>query len=244
MRGGMHAAPAMQAAHLAALQAEIQRLTPSLQMEAIHHAASMTAREKQALLPHGVWVQKSVSVLIGPQLFLFSGTGDFRVERWQMRAVARRFALSAAQAHHHVLNPSWLPAEHTSGLAEGMVSPFFPPAFRPAFTAVVLLPPAPEGRPADQVAISTSLASSVLFPAMHLPDLVCAYGLRYYPQVPVVSLPQPAHSTFPAVAAAPMIAPQVALSRSGISPAEGRGGVQASKEPAKVGYMSSEKSVR
>lgn len=180
--------PAMQGAHLGSLLAEMRLLAPQIALFFLEHAESLAAWEKQILLPTGIWVQKSVSLLVGGHLVLMSGLGDFRLERWQMRAVTRLFGLSAAQARHAVVNPPSFPAEQASGLAEGMVSPFFPPHVRPAFEAVILVPP-PRLFPTDRVAISLALGRSVLFPAHELVSLIQAYGLRYYPQVPVIPLP-------------------------------------------------------
>lgn len=188
--------PAMEQNHLDALLTEMRQLAPEFPPRLVSHAETRTAEEKQAILAPGVWVQKSLSLLLGTQLFFVSGLGDFRLARWQVRAIGRHFALSALQTRSQVINPFWLSAERTSGLAEGMVSPFFPPNFLPTFSAVILLP-APDLRPTDQVAISTSLASSALFPAGKLADLIRAYGLQYYPQIPLVSLSPPAVSLVP-----------------------------------------------
>lgn len=188
--------PAMEQNHLDALLTKMRQLAPEFPPRLVSHAQTRTAEEKQAILAPGIWVQKSISLLLGTQVFLVSGLGDFRLARWQVRAIGRQFALSALQTRSQVINPSWLSAELTSGLAEGMVSPFFPPGFLPTFSAVILLP-APDLRLTDQVAISTSLKRSALFPVGRLADLIRAYGLQYYPQIPVVSISPPAVSLVP-----------------------------------------------
>ncbi|HEU5377453.1 MAG TPA: hypothetical protein VFV38_18685 [Ktedonobacteraceae bacterium] len=188
------ASPAMQGSHLGHLLALARLHTPLAPLSICHHGERVAARDKQRLLPPSVHVQKSVTLLLSQQLVLVSGIGDFRLERWHVRAIARLLSLSASEARTVLINPPWLSAEITSGLAEGMVSPFFPPDFAQAlpFSAVMLLPPPVWLTENDQVAISLSLRRSLLFPAGQLPNLVAAYGLRSYPHIPVIALPRSA----------------------------------------------------
>ncbi len=183
----------MQGNHLGHLLALARLHVPQAPLAILSHGESVAAWEKQTLLPPGVFVQKSLTLLLGQQIVLVSGLDDFHLERWQMRTIARLLSVPAAEARNQIINPSWLSAELTSGLCEGMVSPFFPPNFAASlsFAAVILLPLPNRLSQNDQVAISLSLHSSLLFPARQLHPFVLAYGLRHYPQVPVLTLPRP-----------------------------------------------------
>lgn len=198
-------APEMQGNHLGHLLALARLHAPLDPLIILYHGETVAAWEKQDLLPPGVLVQKSLTLLLGQQMVLVSGLGDFSLERWQARTIARLLSLPAAEARNQTINPPWFSAEMTTGLGEGMVSPFFPPDFAASlsFAAVILLPPPRKLTQSDQVAISLSLRSSLLFPAHQLYQLITAYGLRYYPQVPVLRLPRPAlHLVEPAPAPA------------------------------------------
>lgn len=178
--------PAMSGRHVGHLLALARLYTSRVVM--LHHARSMTALEKQEMLP-GIYVQKTLTLRLAEYTLLLSGLGDFRVERHHYKALARILSLGPAEAKRHEINPVWLPARKTTGLGDGMVSPFLPPGFIPAWpiTAIVLLPLPPLEEKA-QVGISLSLQESLLFPAARLPELVTAYIERYHRHIPVFRL--------------------------------------------------------
>ncbi|HEU5383141.1 MAG TPA: hypothetical protein VFV38_47685 [Ktedonobacteraceae bacterium] len=187
------ASPALQGGHLGHLLALARLHTPQAPLSIYYHRESVAACDKQRFLPPGIYVQKSLTLMLSQQIVLVSGIGDFRLQRWQMKSIARLLSLSATEARKILINPNWLPAELTSGLAEGMVSPFFAPdsAQTLPLAAVILLPLPLWLEESDQVSISLSLRSSLLLPARQLPAFITAYGLRYYPHIPVLTLSPP-----------------------------------------------------
>jgi len=181
--------PAMSAEQRGLLFAMIRLCCPAIAIHEFHHARSLTAADKQALLPAPLMVQKSLSLALGDQLILVSGLGDFQIDRTFLRGLTRILGLPLRAAKQAQINPARLEPLRATGLAQGMVSPFFPPSHGAVlpFVAVVLLP-APVPLFADtQTAISLSLQSSVLVPSMLLDRLIYHYAWRVYPHIPVIS---------------------------------------------------------
>lgn len=184
--------PALDEDHLSHLFSLAYRYCPFHSLNVLHHQRSITAGEKQALLPQGVFVQKTVTLRMAEHLFLVSGIGDFRLTRSIYQWLAEQSRLSRASAKQREINPPWLPARSATGLEEGMVSPFIPPAFSAApFKAVVLLSLLPSLEEDALVGISLSLADSLLFPVTRLNEFIFAYYAQYHPTIPILEMPLP-----------------------------------------------------
>lgn len=192
---------AMSARHMGHLFALAYLHDPERTLRLLSHGASVTAQEKQRLLPGGVHVQKSITLHLGNHFLLVSGVGDFHLTGEDYQALARILGLSRTDARRREINPAWFPARVASGLAPGMVSPFFPPGFIAAwpYTAIVLkglvlssAARAVQNR--ELAAISLSLGDSLLFPVGGLRELIVAYNLLYHPTIPVIDLPVSSHS--------------------------------------------------
>ncbi len=184
--------PEMQGNHLGHLLALARLHMSSAPLEMLSHSAS-ALWDTQDKLPPGIAMQKSLMLLLDGQLVLVCGVEDFCLERWQMKTIARLLSLPVTEAAKGLINPSWLPPEESVGLAEELLSPFFPPrvAWTLSLAAVVLLPISSRLTPQHRVAVLLSSESCLLVPVAQFTDLVVGYGLRYYPQIPVVSLPRP-----------------------------------------------------
>ncbi len=204
--------PAMSGSHLGSLLALARLQAPHFPVSILRHQESFSARDKQNFLPDGIYVQKSLTLVLGEHLLLLSGLGDFRLERAaHIRTLARLFLLRAQEARRHEINPPSLSSQFATGLAPGMVSPFFPPESigRLPLSAVVIFP-FPQDLPRSaQVAISLSLSTSLLYPVASLSALIAAYGLRYYPHIPLLSFPGDGQGR--TKEGAPLVEPQLAL---------------------------------
>lgn len=183
METGMHAE------HLGHVLALARLCCPDMPLRMIRHRTSLTAAEKQALLPDSVLVQKSISLDLGGSQLLLTGPGDFHLARSQFRTLATIFRIPWTRAKNLSLNPHWLETGRI-GLTRGMISPFFPPSHTSLvpFAAVVLLE-MPAFPPETQVAISLSLDSSLLIPVTRLAEMIFQYAWRTYPHIPIFSLP-------------------------------------------------------
>ncbi len=104
------------------------------------HPATLRAREKQALLPGGIHMQKTVSLLLGGRLVLVTSNGDCLLERAERFALAAHLGLSHKAAHQATLNPPSCIAEQAFGLLRGMVSPSCPPVSGPVCTRLYSSP--------------------------------------------------------------------------------------------------------
>jgi hypothetical protein len=153
------------------------------------HVATLRARGKQALLPVGAQVQKTVSLLVGGRLVLVSWIGDRLLGRTERFALAAKLGLSRSAARQATLNPPGCVAEQEFGLLRGMVSPFLPAGFGTCLHAVAQLswPQVweDEGR---SVAISLSPCESLLIPLRCYHRLLSKYVRQSVPGVPLVEL--------------------------------------------------------
>lgn len=187
----------MQASHLGTLFALARLTAPDQGLRILLHDRSTTARDKAAMLPGGVLVQESAIVVIGSLVFLVSGVGACQVKPSHLRTLAQLFALSAREANAWGVNPAWLPASLVTGMAEGLLSPFLPPAFVSACpcAAIVLLSGTRAG--SDSIAIPLSFWTSLLVPGDLFPDLVREYAGRISPRLPLLSLSPSGDVTIP-----------------------------------------------
>lgn len=153
------------------------------------HAATLRAREKQALLPVGAQVQKTVSLLVGDRLVLVTWIGDRLLGRAERLALAAKLGLARKEARQATVNPPGCVAEQEFGLLRGMVSPFLPTGFGKRLHAVAQLswPQVweDEGR---SVAISLSPCESLLIPLRCYRRILHKYVYQSIPDVPLVEL--------------------------------------------------------
>ncbi len=153
------------------------------------HPTTLRVREKQALLPGGVHVQKTVSLLLGGRLILVTSIGDRLLERAERFAVAAHLGLSRRAAHQATLNPLGCIAEQAFGLLRGMVSPFLPAGFGTGLHAVVQLAwPAVWEDGGQSVAISLSPCESLLIPLRCYRRILHRYVRWSIPNVPLIEL--------------------------------------------------------
>jgi len=171
----------MQADHLGALLALARLCAPERPLQFALHA-----REEAARFPAGVLVQESAIAVVGSLVFLVSGVGACQVAPSHLRALARLFAIEATAWE---VNPAWLSAGLVTGMAEGLVSPFLPPAFVSACPCAGIVLLDDERTPGEEaVALALSLSSSLLFPLARLTALIAAYARRFYPHLPLLLL--------------------------------------------------------
>lgn len=161
----------------------------------VWHPATVSAAETQSYLPPSALVLKTVSVVCGSSgcervLVLFTGIGDFRLERRRhLRAAAQRLGLSRQQGNGFSLNASWCLPEEEFGMVEGMISPLLSPerASRSRLRAIFLLkPPSGEGEETTQVALSLSLYESLLVPFHQISRILEGYAQAAYPHLPLM----------------------------------------------------------
>lgn len=137
--------------------------------------ATITAHAKQLLLPQGVHVQKTVSLLLGGHLLLVTSIGDHHLEREERFVIAAKLGLSRKEARQATLNPPGFQAEQL-GLLRGMVSPFLPPGRGAELAALVQLAWPTSWEHADQrVAISLSPYESLLIPLSSYGRILASY---------------------------------------------------------------------
>lgn len=155
----------------------------------VRHGSSLSAMETQALLPPGVLVQKTVSVVLADTLLLCTGLGTQTLKRWQLQAVADALALSRRSVKTCRINAEACGSVEAFAMQPGMVSPFLHPSSRTGLAALVLLPGfRREEEQPQEVAVSLSLWESLLLPAPCLRPLIRRYAARAYPDIPVLAL--------------------------------------------------------
>ncbi len=159
----------------------------------IRHAASLTALQKQAYMPTGVVVQKTVTVMLGETCILCTGAGTYQLARGQLRHIARTLALSSNAASYAIINPASVNPVERYGMQPGMVSSFLPPGRTTGLAAIVLLPlpsaciEQENHEPTQEVAISLSLWESLLLPLHCFHPLVADYCSHACPTIPCIS---------------------------------------------------------
>ncbi len=153
------------------------------------HAATLHAREKQALLPEGIQVKKTVSLLVGGRLVLVTSVGDHLLGRAERFALAAKLGLSRSAARQATLNPPGCVAEQEFGLLRGMVSPFLPAGFGTRLRAIAQLSwPQVWEDDGQSVAISLSPCESLLIPLRCYRRILYHYVRQSIPGVPLVEL--------------------------------------------------------
>jgi hypothetical protein len=153
------------------------------------HAATLHARDKQALLPRDACVQKTVSLLLGRRYLLVSRIGDGVLERAEQRAIAAVLGLSRKAARQATLNPPGFVVEHELGLLRGMVSPFLPAGFGGNLHAIVQLAwPTAWEEVGRCVAISLSPCESVLVPLRCYRRILRRYVYQSLLDLPLIEL--------------------------------------------------------
>lgn len=149
----------------------------------IYHNASISAEEKQALLPNAI-IQKTITIVIENKFVLCSGLGNFKVRSRLLKKLAKQ--LDLPRCNHSYINPAAFVPEVELGLLRGMVSTFFSPNRITRLNLVALLRPL-ENSP-KEVAISLSPFESLLIPTNIFPSVVKKYAKCAYPYIPFVEL--------------------------------------------------------
>lgn len=165
------------------------QLVDNLSQRICIHRATYSAQETQAILPQEVLVQKTVTVVLGGKLLLWTSIGDRMQAIQQRRVVATALGVCRQAAKHTTINPPSISSEEEFGMAAGMVSPFLPPLRRTRLSAVVQ-----DVWPRDQeqnVAISLSLYESLILPVYKLRLLLNSYvKCAYVPELQWIELDQ------------------------------------------------------
>lgn len=151
----------------------------------IEHESSFSAAEKSAHTG-GYEVQKTVTLMMGGNIFLLTSPIDYRSSARVPKLIARQVGLPARAARSCYFNPPDVDPEIEYGLLRGMVSPFLPPGRPSRLTAVVQLDPGT--RPGAQTSLSISPCESILVPTDSVGQIVEAYAARAYPYVDRFSL--------------------------------------------------------
>ncbi|KZS82987.1 hypothetical protein B4U45_17660 [Mycobacterium persicum] len=156
----------------------------------IRHPPSVKASTKQTLIAGGLdgsvlLVNKTMTVRLDNQHFLFTGAGDFTINRRLLHRVAAELGLAKRAVKDCRINPADYCPESELGLLKGIVSPFFSPSVaQPTLQGVVLIAPAEVDRAqAHMVAISLSPFESLVVRLADLPALVQHYAARAYPDL-------------------------------------------------------------
>ncbi len=153
------------------------------------HPPTLGTREQQALLPFGIHVQKTVSLLLGGHLVLVTRIGDGVLERAERFALAAHLRLSRREARQATLNPPGCVAEQAFGLLRGIVSPFLPTGFGIGLHTVVQLSwPQEWEDEGHSVAISISPCESLLIPLRCYRRILHRYVRWSIPDVSLVEL--------------------------------------------------------
>jgi len=155
----------------------------------LRHGPSLSAAERQALLPPGVLVHKIVSMTLAETLLLCTGVGPQRLTRQHLRAIAAALALPRWTVKQCSINPVTYHSVETFAMQPGMVSPFLHPSYHTGLGALVLLSwPEPREAQEQEVAISLSLWESLVLPLRCLRQLIRSYARQAYPGVRVIEL--------------------------------------------------------
>lgn len=156
----------------------------------IRHPPSVKASTKQTLIAGGLdgtvlLVNKTMTVRLDNQHFLFTGAGDFTINRRLLHRVAAELGLAKRAVKDCRINPADYCPESELGLLKGMVSAFISPAIpRPTLQGVVLIVPTEVDRAeGHMVAISLSPFESLVVRLADLPVLVQHYAARAYPDL-------------------------------------------------------------
>lgn len=164
----------------------LQPHLPDLASSLLWHEASVTAAQTQQLLPAGVAVQKSVTVQLCDRLVLVTGVGDFRLQRDHRQTLAKQLSLPRRVLTQCTINPGHIDPQHTYGLLEGMVSPFFARHWSTGLSAIASVPTT--AYESALIAISLSRYESLLVPQVVFPILLQHYARLTYPDLRFIHL--------------------------------------------------------
>jgi len=151
----------------------------------IEHEPSFSAAEKFGHTG-GQEVQKTVTVLMGGNIFLLTSPVEYKASSRTPKEIARQVGLPSRAGRSCYFNPPEVDPEIEYGLLRGIVSPFLPPGRPSRLTALVQLDPGP--RPDAQTSLSISPCESILVPTDAVGQIVDAYAARAYPYVERFSL--------------------------------------------------------
>ena len=131
------------------------------------HKATYSAEDKQAFLPEGAVVHKTISAMVNWKLFLITGAGPFIFGAREQSALVRRLQKAGRMArhksYHFKFNPRVLVPEVDLLQLRGVVNPFFMPALEPGLSGVVVVP-WPKEFAGYVLTIAISPVESVLLP--------------------------------------------------------------------------------
>jgi CRP-like cAMP-binding protein len=155
-----------------------------LDKRVVRHKPSLSAAEKQAILPSSL-VQKTVTILMEGRFVLCSSIGDLKISRKLLSEIGVKLGLPRRKFDSYI-NPAAFIPEIELGLLRGMVSTFFSPGRMTQLCLVALITPSSSQLP--DVAVSLSPCESVLLPCSLFPAIAQRYAERAYPYVPFTLL--------------------------------------------------------
>ena|SRR2546421_7622054 len=157
----------------------------------VWHEETLSAAETQAVLPPGVLVQKTVTVELDDlqqTRLLWTGAGDFCIERSSMRALAEILGVSRRAVKGATINPRHVDPLTAYGMEPGIVSPFLAPGFSSCLTGIVVQYWPVAWEATMQIAISLSRYESLIIPLAVLHSLLHRYHELAYPKVRLIEI--------------------------------------------------------
>ncbi len=148
----------------------------------VRHEATLSAAQTQTVLPPGVLVQKTITVELGDlqrTRLLWTGAGDFCIERNSMRSLAGILGVSLRAVKGATINPRHVDPLTAYGMELGMVSPFLVPGSPSCLTGIVVQRWPVAWETTMQIAISLSCYESLIIPLTALRPLLRA--TMYWP---------------------------------------------------------------
>jgi hypothetical protein len=165
----------------------LQPHLPDLSACLLWHESTLTAAEKQQVLPPDVAVQKTLTMQLRDRQVLVTGIGDFHMQRSHIRVIAQRLALPPHAWKHCTINPKHIDPQQTYGMVEGMVSPFIPWSRSTTLAAIVHIRQETEQR-WNSLSISLSRFESLVIPRTLFPTLLERYARITYPHLCLIDL--------------------------------------------------------
>ncbi len=154
------------------------------------HKATLTAAQKQQVMPPGVIVQKTLSLQFSDlprTLVLVTGLGDFSLTAPHRHALADSLSITGSFARRSTINPAGCDPVALYGMQQGMITPFL--AMRqPPIAAIGVMEQEALPDACTHVAISLSLFESLLLPIAAFLPLLERYVERMFPHVPLFPL--------------------------------------------------------
>lgn len=146
------------------------------------HRSSITASEKQAFLPAGIAVLKTVTLAIREVSFLVTGPGDFRLQKALLKRIVHQAELPKRAVSACHINPKTINPEHAYGLCEGIISPFLAPEKQHGLRAIIYIHSGIAKR-YESIAISLSFTESLVVPYRVFQQVLPQYLKLVYPTV-------------------------------------------------------------